>query len=75
MKKHGRWGRFGGMTWPLPERDEDDSVEWRLRYGTPTKEDLLVAASYMHAYTALIFKTQKARNDICTKIKILDTSE
>ena len=49
---------FDGMTWPNPAYimgDEDLSgLIWRLRYGTPTRQDLLVAASAASAYVQLV---------------------
>lgn len=40
--------------WPFDVDDPDlDGVEWQLRYGTPTKSDLLAAASVMQAYAFL----------------------
>lgn len=39
--------------WPLlPHLHRD--VEWLLRYGTPTRSDMLAAASVIAAYRALI---------------------
>jgi hypothetical protein len=38
--------------WPHP--DDPAQVEWRLRYGTPERSDLLQAASYIAAYRELI---------------------
>lgn len=73
MKRYGRWARFDEMTWPLPEVEED-GVEWRLRYGTPTREDLLVAASYMHAYSSLVCSTQKERNKVVACLRFLLTT-
>jgi hypothetical protein len=65
-----KWLRFDGMTFPFDDEDEsDESVEWRLRYSTPSKKDLMAAASIMSAYNALIFKTQKERNHACEQIK------
>jgi hypothetical protein len=62
-----------GTAWPLPENDEGDRyhdrVAWRLRYGQPSKSDLLVAADVMAAYEALIYQTQKRRNEIASAIR------
>lgn len=57
--------RFDQMTWPKPLPD----LEWVLRYGTPTKTELLNAASILAAYKALLFKSQKDRNHICKVLK------
>lgn len=50
---NGRFIHFdNGTTWPNPtELDELDHV---LRYGEPSREDLLMAASVVSAYTALL---------------------
>lgn len=58
---------FDGMTWPNPT--DPNEVQWRLRYGQPNKEDLLVAASFMHAYAHLIELPQRARNQRVSEIK------
>jgi hypothetical protein len=46
-----RYLRFGEMVWSLP----DDDLEWRLRNGTPSRSDLLHAASILADYHALIY--------------------
>lgn len=51
---------IGDMTWPHPA--DPDEIQWRLRYGTPTRSDLLVAASFIEAYGALIDMPQGLRN-------------
>lgn len=51
--------RFEGMTWPNPS--DPNGVQWRLRYGTPTRADQLVAASFMHAYAHLIDMPRRER--------------
>ena len=58
-----RTAYFDGMCWPRAMEPEDDSVQWRLRYGPqpPSREDVLYAASVMSAYTAIIYKTSLAR--------------
>lgn len=43
--------RDDGTVWPNP--DDPAEVQWRLRYGTPSKEDLLWAASAASAYREL----------------------
>lgn len=52
--------RVEGTTWPNP--NDPTEVQWRLRYGTPSKSDLLIAASFMHAYAYLLSMSQKDRN-------------
>ena len=46
-------------TWPNPH--DPTEVQWRLRYGEPTREDLMVAASVMGAYGHLIGATRVVR--------------
>jgi len=72
MKVTKRSVHFDEMTWPRALEDDNDSVQWRLRYGIPTKEDLLFAASVMAAYTALVYKKQKDRNAICKVLQEID---
>lgn len=43
-----------GTWWPTVGGDADNNgVEWVLRYGKPTKEQLLHAAEVVHAYEVL----------------------
>lgn len=65
---NGMWARFGDMVWPCPVEKIMD-IEWRLRYGEPTEEDLLCAASVISAYAAMIWKTQAERNRIIKNIR------
>ena len=59
---------FDGMGWP---RDCDflDEVNHRLRYGEPSKSDLLVAADVMSAYRALITDTSRKRAEVVRVLK------
>mgnify|MGYP003577776373 CR=1 FL=1 len=68
LKQSGPFKIFDGMTWPFP-CERLNEVEWRLRYGEPTQQDRMLAASVMSAYTALIYKTQKERNHIASMLK------
>ncbi len=52
--------RFDDMTWPNPT--DPSGVEWQLRYGTPSRMDLLVAASFISAYANLIELPVRERN-------------
>lgn len=61
--------RIGVTTWPNP--NDPNEVQWRLRYGTPSKEDLLVAASAMHAYAHLIELPERRRNERVGQIRAL----
>jgi hypothetical protein len=58
--------------WPKPDLEDENNfecLEWRLRYSLPSREDLLMAASYLAAYNSLIYTTQKNRNYVCGAIK------
>lgn len=43
-------------TWPMPDAGESDhdSIEWTLRYGNPTRSQMLEAAEIVAAYGALV---------------------
>lgn len=61
-----KWVVFKDFTFPLPDSD----LECTLRYGNPTRKDLLRAAGILDAYSSLILnKTQKDRNMICKILK------
>lgn len=44
--------------WPCPDSLEEDSswdqAQWRLVYGTPTRNDLILARDVMSAYAGLL---------------------
>ncbi len=52
-----------GTTWPTLDHG-DTSLEWRLRYGAPTRSDMLAAAEYVAAYGALVHKPAAEREAI-----------
>lgn len=57
---------FGDYSFAMP----DHELEYVLRTGKPTREQLLQAASILASYTSLtLFKTCKDRNMISKKIK------
>ena len=45
-----------GTVWPLP----DPEVQWRLRYGSPTRADCLVAAAVMATWAHVLDPTVEA---------------
>lgn len=51
---------FDEMCWPRP--DDFAEIEWTLRYGTPSRSDILVAASYISAYKQLVYDPIAVRN-------------
>lgn len=60
----GKFARFSEMTWPIHIEDENDSVQWRLRYGEPSREDILFAASVMQAYAELVESPSRKRDAV-----------
>lgn len=55
-----------GSSWPAPTAD----LEWTLRYGQPTREQLLAAASVVNAYAALVYSVPRARRDlVCREMR------
>lgn len=59
-----------GRTFPDP--DDPNEVQWRLRYGEPTQADRMFAASALSAYVALVYSTERVRNQIVRDIKAAD---
>lgn len=57
--RRGRNLFFDNMTWPIP-----DDIEWTLRYGKPTQEDLMFSASIVSAYWGLVMKTKEERDRV-----------
>jgi hypothetical protein len=53
--------------WPVDS--EEITVQWSLRYGNPSKSELLRAAEILSAYKSLIFSTQKRRNRVCKELR------
>ena len=68
-----RFVHFDEMTWPRALEDDNDSVQWRLRYANPNREDIIYAASVMAAYSALIYKPARARNKIIAQLKKVES--
>lgn len=60
-----RYTTFDGMTWPRV----GTNLEWTLRYGTPTREDLLLAASVAAAYEALVEASAATRGDVVKHLR------
>lgn len=58
---------FESMTWPNPADPLD--VEWTLRYGTPTRAQLRVAASMIMAYKQLVADSVRSRNAKVSALK------
>ena len=61
-----------GSSWPRPalESDEEYGVGHKLRYGTPTRGDLLMASSIIDAYGYLVMvSTREKRDLVCREIR------
>ena len=60
-----------GTVWPVPDAvDDDRQIGWTLTYGTPTREELLRAASIIRAYDFLVLETtSERRNQIVREIR------
>lgn len=59
MTKPSPYVQFDGMTWPHP--NDPAEVEWRLRYGTLSRDINMTAASYVEAYRHLIRMDRRTR--------------
>lgn len=68
-KVNGSYLHFGGMTWPNPL--DPNEVQRKLRFGEPTKADLLVAAAFMDAYAHLIALPSRTRAKRVAEIRAL----
>lgn len=61
-----------GSSWPRPalETDERYGVGHTLRYGNPSRTDLLEAAAIIDAYGALIAETTREQRDlVCREMR------
>jgi len=67
--KSSKYVKWKDMTWPKHIEHDDDCVEWRLRYGQVSREDLLFAASVMSAYRCLVLCTDKKRKEVVNKLR------
>jgi hypothetical protein len=65
----GRYFRsFGGMCWPAPGEDMSN-LSRKLVHGQPTKDDLMVCAAVIGAYTSLVHMATTRRADIVRELK------
>ncbi len=72
LRIRGGPGPHDVMTWPNP--NDPSEVEWRLRFSRMlglevTSSDRMVAASFMHAYRALVEMPQRERNARISQIR------
>ncbi len=63
--KNASYAHFDGMAWPLPDCD----VEWFLRYGEPTRQQMLHAASIVAAYNELIGCPETKRRKVIRQVR------
>lgn len=63
LSASGLYLSFDDMCWPTAG-DANAELEWVLRYGTPTKEQLLCAASVLAAYRQMVSDTVEKRQKI-----------
>lgn len=59
---------FKDMTWPCPG-ERMGEIEWQLRYGEPSRKDLLSAASVLAAYQHLIEMPERRRREIIPELR------
>ena len=59
---------FDGMCWPAP-CERLGEIEWRARYATPARSDLLMMASVLAAYQELIGMPSKKRDRIIKELR------
>jgi len=64
---------FDGMSWPNPTDPLD--VEWSMRYGNPSREQMLVAASFVAAYRHLVEDSAVRRNEKITALRTAIAAE
>jgi hypothetical protein len=57
--------RINNMTWPYP----DNELEWKARYGNPTRVELYQMASIISAYRQMIRDTRGKRQIVIRKIR------
>lgn len=58
------------MTWPCADADSENLV-WKTKYsGQPlTESERHILASYVSAYTNMVWSTQKKRNYISSELR------
>jgi len=71
-KSHGpTWVRRNETSWPRAP----DGLQYRLRYGEPTRLDLLSCAEIIAAYEALIYLSREARDAVVRALRKADKSD
>lgn len=65
MSANHRANRHQFEDWSAPTAQAASELEWTLRHGAPTREDLLCAASILNAYRHLL--THPAGTEVVVK--------
>jgi hypothetical protein len=60
--------KFREMSWPRAGKYASD-LEWLLRYGDPTKSDLLAAAGIISAYQQMVFDPESKRRIVIAGLR------
>lgn len=68
MGKPAYYRAFEDVTWPAPCEALGD-LEWQLRYGKLTRDQELVTASVVAAYTYLISLPEKRRRVVIRELR------
>ncbi len=66
------YAHFDGMCWPLAGSRLSD-LEWQLRYGKPTRSQLLMAASVLSAYRQMVSDPKAKRETVIREIRAKQT--
>jgi hypothetical protein len=66
--QHRSYATFDGMVWNLPGEYMSD-VEWALRYGQPTKQQLLYAAGVIEAYRQMVADPEEKRRKVIRALR------
>lgn len=64
----GSVARFDGMSWPVPG-ERLDEVEHALRYGTPSRSEMLLAASVLEAYRQMVTDPRTKREHVIRTLR------
>ncbi len=59
---------FDGMCWPIPGTAMGD-LEWTLRYGQPTRSQMLMAASVVSAYAQMVGDPEAKRRKVIRELR------
>lgn len=61
--------------WPRAGGDRMESLEWALRYGEPSRQDMLLAASVLAAYRQMVLvDTEKRRVEVVRALRAAEAT-